>query len=95
MNAVGTDEQKSSEIEKGRAGKKNEEIRIRIRIRRNRNKTGGPDGRTDVRSLVRPFARSDGRKFPPVFYRSLSPSGPLPKSASTVGKEASASSISF
>ena len=34
---------------------------------------------TDVRSLVRTFVRSDGRKFPPVFYRTSSPSGPLPK----------------
>ena len=45
MNAVGTDEQKSSDIEKVRVGKKDEEIRIRIQIRRNRNKTdtAGPE----------------------------------------------------
>ena len=34
----------------------------------------GEDG-TDVRS----DGRTDGRKFPPVFYRTSSPSGPLPK----------------
>ena len=39
---------------------------------------GGPDGR----SLV----RSDGRKFPPVFYRTSSPSGPLPKKGLTVAR---------
>ena len=43
----------------------------------------GPSGdRTDVRSFVRSFARSlvrtDG-KFTPLFYRTSSPSGPLPK----------------
>ena len=37
----------------------------------------GPSG--DVRTDVRSFARTDG-KFTPLFYRTLSPSGPLPKS---------------
>ena len=36
----------------------------------------GPDGRSFVRSLV----RTDG-KFTPLFYRTSSPSGPLPKNA--------------
>ena len=43
-------------------------------------------GRTFVRSLVRSFARSFVRSFartdgnyPPLFYRTSSPSGPLPK----------------
>ena len=36
----------------------------------------GPSGdRTDIRLDV----RSDGRKFPPLFYRKSSPLGPLPK----------------
>ena len=43
----------------------------------------GTDVRSDVCSLVCSFARSDGwmdrQKFPPLFYRILSPSGPLPK----------------
>ena len=40
----------------------------------------GPSGdRTDVRSDVRSLVRTDGRKFSPVFYRTSSPSGPLPK----------------
>ena len=40
----------------------------------------GPSGdvRTDVRSDVRSFVRTDG-KFTPLFYRTSSPSGPLPK----------------
>ena len=39
----------------------------------------GPSGDgTDVRSDVRTDVRTDGRKFPPVFYRTSSPSGPLP-----------------
>ena len=35
----------------------------------------GGDGRTDVRT----YGRTDGQ-IPPVFYRTSSPSGPLPKS---------------
>ena len=40
----------------------------------------GPSGdiRTDVRSLGRSFVRMEG-KFTPLFYRTSSPSGPLPK----------------
>ena len=38
----------------------------------------GTSGRTFVRSFVRSFARTDG-KFTPLFYRTSSPSGPLPK----------------
>ena len=39
----------------------------------------GPSGdRTDVRSLARTDVRTDG-KFTPLFYRTSSPSGPLPK----------------
>ena len=40
----------------------------------------GPSGdfRTDVRSFARTFVRTDG-KFTPLFYRTSSPSGPLPK----------------
>ena len=34
----------------------------------------GGDGRTDVRT----YGRTDGQ-IPPVFYRTSSPSGPLPK----------------
>ena len=34
----------------------------------------GPTGRT----FGRTFGRSDVQKFPPVFYRTSSPSGPLP-----------------
>ena len=40
----------------------------------------GPSG--DVRTDVRSFGRTDGRtdgKFTPLFYRTSSPSGPLPK----------------
>ena len=39
---------------------------------------GGGDGRTDVRTDVRTDGRTDGQ-IPPVFYRTSSPSGPLPK----------------
>ena len=35
-------------------------------------------GRPDGRSFVRSFVRTDG-KFTPLFYRTSSPSGPLPK----------------
>ena len=38
--------------------------------------------RTDIRTFVCLFARSDGRtdgKFTPLFYKTSSPSGPLPK----------------
>ena len=38
----------------------------------------GAGPRTDVRSDGRSDVRTDGRKFPPVFYRTSSPSGPLP-----------------
>ena len=38
----------------------------------------GGDGRTDVRTYV----RTDGQ-IPPVFYRTSSPSGPLPKKEQT------------
>ena len=43
---------------------------------------GRPDGRSLGRSLGRSFVRSFGRtegKFTPLSYRTLSPSGPLPK----------------
>ena len=33
----------------------------------------------DVCSFVCLFAWTDGWKFPPLFYRTLPPSGPLPK----------------
>ena len=33
----------------------------------------------DGRSFLRSFVHSDERKFSPVFYRTSSPSGPLPK----------------
>ena len=36
-------------------------------------------GRTLVRLFGRLFGRSDVRKFPPLFYRTSSPLGPLPK----------------
>ena len=40
----------------------------------------GPSGDgTDGRSLVSSLVRTDGHKFPPLFYRTLSPLGPLPK----------------
>ena len=35
----------------------------------------GPDGRTFVCSFVRLDGRTDGRKFPPLFYRTLIPFG--------------------
>ena len=45
----------------------------------------GPDGRSLVRSLARSFVRSDGHtEIPPVFYRTSSPSGQLPKSVSSL-----------
>ena len=31
------------------------------------------------RTFFGTFVRTDGRKFPPLFFRTLSPSGPLPK----------------
>ena len=40
---------------------------------------GGRDGRTFVCSVVCLLARTDGRKFPPLFYRTSSPLGLLPK----------------
>ena len=41
-----------------------------------------PSGdRTDVRSFARSDGRTDG-KFTPLFYRTSSPSGPLPKKGS-------------
>ena len=42
----------------------------------------GEGGRTDVRTDVRTYVRTDGQ-IPPVFYRTSSPSGPLPCSPST------------
>ena len=39
----------------------------------------GTSGRTFARSFVRSLVRTDG-KFTPPFYRTSSPSGPLPKS---------------
>ena len=36
------------------------------------------DVRTDIRSFVRSLGRTDG-KFTPLFYRTSSPLGPLPK----------------
>ena len=38
----------------------------------------GTSGRTFARSFARSFGRTDG-KFTPLFYRTSSPSGPLPK----------------
>ena len=38
-------------------------------------------GRSDVRMFGRLFARSDGRKFPTLFYKTSFPSGPMPKKA--------------
>ena len=46
--------------------------------RRQSPEDGGTDGRTDVRTDVRTDGRTDGQ-IPPVFYRTSSPSGPLPK----------------
>ena len=40
-------------------------------------------GGTDVRTDVRTDGRTDGQ-IPPVFYRTLSPSGPLPKKHATL-----------
>ena len=41
---------------------------------------GGPSGDgTDVCSLAQTLVRTDGQKFPPLFYRTSSPLGPLPK----------------
>ena len=39
---------------------------------------GRPDGRSFARSFARSLVRTD-RKFTPLFYRTSSPSGPLPK----------------
>ena len=55
---------------------------------------GGPgpsgDVRTDVRSDARSFGRSLGwtdGKFTPLFYRTSSPSGPLPKKREKAKRE--------
>ena len=42
-----------------------------------------PDGQTFGRSLTRSDGRTDG-KFTPLFYRTSSPSGPLPKNGKMI-----------
>ena len=54
-----------------------------------RPRGAGPrtDVRSDGRSDGRTDGRTDGRKFPPVFYRTSSPSGPLPIKRKSVEKK--------